>query len=94
MSYFAQVKCPHCGKEKQMHLGGYGFFGVGKTHCDYCGYDYDAQENCKEMEVDRDCMSPHDYDEPKSRNSEVESLRAENKWLREEIERLKKGRGV
>lgn len=92
MSYFAQVQCPRCGKKKQIHLGGYGFFGVGKTHCDYCGYDYDAQANCKEMEVDRDCMSPRT--EERHYNSELENLREENKKLREEVERLRKGRWI
>lgn len=64
MSYFADVKCPKCGKTKQLHLGGFGFYGHDKEECNYCGYEYNPQDNCTNCEQDRD------YEVPKKENNE------------------------
>lgn len=50
MSCLSYVRCPKCGKEKRLHFGGYGLYGHGKEHCNYCGFDFGLQENCKYME--------------------------------------------
>lgn len=54
MSYFADTKCPKCGKVQQHHLGGLGFFGHETTKCSYCGYEYKSIPNCMDMVLDRD----------------------------------------
>lgn len=55
MSYFADTKCPKCGKVTQHHLGGYGFYGSDKTtNCSFCGYTYESIPNCLGMIPDRD----------------------------------------
>lgn len=93
MSYFADVKCPKCGKVKQLHLGGYGFFGHDKEYCSYCGFEFNSQVNCMNMEVDRDCY-PKDNgnrnENSKNWRLEADSLRIENKKLKTQIEELKK----
>lgn len=93
MSYFADIKCPKCGKIKQLHLGGYGFFGHDKEHCDYCGFDFDPQINCLNMEVDRDCLSTERTSTTKDNKNyriEVDLLRIENKKLKKQLEELKR----
>lgn len=54
MSYFANTKCPKCGKVQQHHLGGWGFFGQETTKCSYCGFEYESVPNCMDMVPDRD----------------------------------------
>ena len=54
MSYFADTKCPKCGKVQQHHLGGLGFFGHETTKCSYCGCEYESIPNCMDMVLDRD----------------------------------------
>lgn len=53
MSYFATTKCPKCGKTKQHHLGGLGFYTAENTQCPSCGYTYPSVPNCLDMNVDR-----------------------------------------
>lgn len=92
MSYFADVRCPKCGKIKQLHLGGYGFYGHDKEHCNYCGFDFDPQINCKSMEVDRDCYPRENTSVNPTKNwrLEADSLRIENEKLKKQIEELKR----
>lgn len=92
MSYFADVRCPKCGKIKQLHLGGYGFYGHDKEHCNYCGFDFDPQINCQSMEVDRDCYPRESTSVNPTKNwrLEADSLRIENEKLKKQIEELKR----
>lgn len=93
MSYFADVRCPKCGKIKQLHLGGLGFYGHDKEHCNYCGFDFDPQINCQSMEVDRDCLSTERTNttkEVKNYRLEVDLLRIENEKLKRQVEELKR----
>lgn len=93
MSYFADVKCPKCGKTKQLHLGGYGFYGHDKEHCDYYGFDFDPQANCLNMEVDRDCLSTErtsTIKDNKNYRLEADLLRIENEKLKKQLEELKR----
>lgn len=86
MSYFAEVKCPKCGKKKSIHLGGYGFFGYGKEHCNYCGCGFDPQENCKSMDVDRDCLyNPKTESRKRDYEAEIDLLKKEIENLKEQI---------
>lgn len=92
MSYFADARCPKCGKTKQLHLGGYGFYGYDKEHCDYCGFDFDPQINCQSIEVDRDCLSKESKSVNPTKNWHIEAdlLRIENEKLKKQIEELKR----
>lgn len=45
MSFFANLRCPFCGYEEQLMLGGFGFL-THETHkCRCCGRTFNAQEN-------------------------------------------------
>jgi len=97
MSYFAGVRCPRCKKEQQLHLGWLGFYGMKKVHCSYCGFDYNPQNNCFNMEADRDSRPSSKKNSAETKNDELEkyskeidSLRKENEMLKNKIEELSK----
>lgn len=89
MSYFTTVECPKCGKEKQLHLGGFGFYGVGMEHCSCCGTDFDPQPNCVSMVLDKDGPSNCDNNDVDAPERSIAELEEENQALREENNRLK-----
>ena len=45
MSFFADIRCPHCGYKEQVMLGGYGFLTHENHKCRFCGKTFNAQNH-------------------------------------------------
>lgn len=90
MSSFVTVKCPRCGTEQQLHLGGYGFYDQETTICKLCGREYDSMTHCIEEVPDRDDDIPIKKLQEFPKQAAIDLSKVSTKDLLNEIKRRSK----